>query len=345
MSVSRVYFIPIDSIASTKKISAAGARLLERVLEDGELKLPRKVPLKVHFGESGNVTYIPSEDFKGIIDYLERNGHEPFYTETNALYSGSRMRAEDHMRLAREHGFTHAPVVIADGDRGDDFVEVEVNLKRFRKCKIGAGIARHKSVLIIAHFKGHMLAGFGGALKQLSMGCASRGGKLAMHHSSKPYVNWVSCNQCGTCAEQCPVDAITVGRVTKIDKNVCIGCAACVAVCPERAIKLNFLRASLAKPFYEKLMEGAFAAQKGKRNVYLNFALNITRGCDCMGHRMKPVVPDIGVLASTDPVAIDQASLDLVQKAGGRKRFGGRYQLEYAERIGLGTREYELVEM
>ncbi len=344
--MATVYFKAIDSYSKTKEISAAGRFLLERLVEKEKVELSKKIPLKVHFGEKGNITYLSADNYDGIIDYLDENEISTFYTDTNVLYSGQRMTRDKHIKLAKDHGFTRVPVVIADGDHGNDFDEVTIDEKHFKRCKVGKLIGDHDQLLIIAHFKGHMLSGFGGAIKQLGMGCAARGGKLTMHHSSKPKIVRRKCNNCGTCAKQCPVDAIYVkGKAHRIDLDKCVGCASCIAVCPVKAAKVRWTSINLFKTFGERLAEYALAAQKDKRNIYMTFVFNITRGCDCMGRKMKIILPDLGVFASTDPVAIDQACLDLIDKRAGKKKFGGRHLLEYAEKIGLGTRKYKLVKV
>ncbi|MDP6156368.1 MAG: DUF362 domain-containing protein [Candidatus Thermoplasmatota archaeon] len=344
--MARVYFKAIDSYTKTKEISAAGRELLKRLVEKEKVKLSRKIPLKVHFGEKGNITYISADNYDGIIDYLEEQTITTFYTDTNVLYAGERMTRDKHRKLAKDHGFTRVPVEIADGDHGNDFKEVFIDKKHFKSCKVGKLVGEYDQLLIIAHFKGHMLSGFGGAVKQLGMGCAARGGKLTMHHSSKPKIIRRKCNNCGSCAENCPADAIYVkGKAHKIDLDKCVGCASCIAVCRYKAAKVRWTSINLFKAFGEKLAEYAFAAQKDKSNIYMTFAFNITRGCDCMGKKMKVIMPDLGMLASTDPVAIDKACLDLIDERARKKKFEGRHMLEYAEGIGLGSRKYELVKL
>ena len=206
-------------------------------------------------------------------------------------------------------------------------------------------IANKKQLIVLSHFKGHVLAGFGGAIKQLGMGCASRGGKLAQHSNSVPKVNFFKCKGCSACAKKCPQNAITVSKKAKINKDECIGCASCMAICPHEAIYHSWL-GSMTKSFNERLAEYAYAAAKGKNNIYITFAFNITKNCDCEGHNMKPITKDIGVFASTDPVAIDKACLDVLDKNSGKVVFKrGRYTLDYAEKIGLGSKKYELVQI
>jgi len=182
-------------------------------------------------------------------------------------------------------------------------------------------------------------------VKQLAMGCASKGGKLAQHSSSIPKISSRKCKACKACSAKCPESAIIIQKTATIDENKCVGCASCMAVCPHEAISNNWL-ASLTRSFDERLAEYAYAAAKDKINIYITFSFNITKNCDCEGHAMKPIAKDIGVFASLDPVAIDQACLDVLDRKEGKKIFSrGRYTLEYAEKIGLGSRKYELVEI
>ena len=341
--MQQVYFTPIESYQETAKIRTAAKKLLQTVVEEEQIVLQGHVPLKVHFGEKGNTTFIGPENFEGIIEYLHEKQTQSSFIETNALYRGERTTRTKHIKLAKEHGFTQLPVIIADGEHGEDYENVEINQKHFHTCKIGKEIARQKQMIVISHFKGHLLAGFGGAIKQLAMGCAARGGKLEQHANAIPLINPLKCNKCRTCVPHCPADAIQIGWLPRINSKKCIGCASCLAICPFGAISLNPLRASFSTTFYEKLAEYALAAHKDKSNIYLSFALNITKNCDCNGRVMKPITADLGILASTDPVALDQACLDLLDQRSGKKVFGrGRRALEYGQHIGLGSRAYQL---
>lgn len=342
---SNVYFSPMTG-KDPAAVSAAARRLLETLLEREGVTLENKVPLKVHFGEKGNVTYIKPRMYDGIIDLLEEKGTECCFMETNVLYMGERTTKENHTNLAREHGFTRLPVVIADGERGEDYNEIEINKKHFKTCKVGKAYGEYGQLFVLAHFKGHMLAGYGGVIKQMGMGCASRGGKLAQHLNSKPFIIPFLCKQCHACERKCPEGAITIGRWSSIDRSKCIGCAACTAICKQKAVQINILGmiASLfGNSFTERLAEYAYAAQKGKNNIYMNFAIDITSQCDCVGSKMDPIVGDIGVFASTDAVAIDQACCDKLKEVG--KKFTHKRLLEYAQKLGLGSRDYEIVEV
>lgn len=343
--MTKVYFKAISQNADEKTISDIAATLLEKIVKEEEIRLEKKIPLKVHFGEKGNSTYVKPRCYDGVLDYLEKKNIEFAFIETNVLYQGERMRKKDHIKLALEHGFTSAPIIIADGEVGDDFVQVEINKNHFDKCFIGKAFEDYRQMIVMSHFKGHILAGFGGAVKQLAMGCASRGGKLAQHANSIPKISKRKCKACGVCAKKCPVKAINMQGKAIIQKERCIGCAACIANCPYKAVKSNLL-GSISGSFRERIAEYAYAAKKNKQNIYITFAINITRGCDCEGRKMNPFVEDLGVLASLDPIAIDKASLDLLDERKGRKVIRrGRQTLSYGESIGLGTQKYELIRL
>ena len=349
--MSSVYFCPVNSNHDDGEVSASARALLEKLLADSQIALSRSLPVKVHFGEKGNCTYIPSSHYEGMLELLQERGCQPYYTETSVLYAGERYEGERHLRLALEHGFTQIPIEMADGREGEDFAEIPIDKRHFKVCYIGRRIAEAEQVLVLSHFKGHMLAGFGGAVKQLSMGCAARAGKLAMHKGVKPQIKNGRCRRCHVCEKRCNFGALHIGERSYIDHDKCRGCGACIAACPHKAIRsfsffslgsiLNIL--FKGRIFREGLVEYAYASARGKRNIYLNFALNITRGCDCETRRMKPLIPDIGIFASLDPVAIDSACCDAAAEAG--IRFSGRHQLEYAESIGLGERHYDLVQL
>jgi uncharacterized protein len=338
-----VYYKKIDSYADTDLINSASRDLLARIIDENSIVLAEKVPLKVHFGERGNSTFIGPENLHGIIDYLEEHGIDSSFIETNAVYSGKRKNEVDHIRLAHTHGFTRLPIEIADGERGHEYDDVRIDQKFFSVCKIASGFATYKQLIVISHFKGHRLAGYGGALKQLAMGFASRGGKFQQHADTKPLVVPLLCRKCRACMAYCPVNAIQSNWLSAyINKSHCIGCASCIAVCPYNAIFFNILKLNLAHTFSAKMAEYALAAQLGRTIIYITFAFNITKHCDCEGHAMQPVARDFGILASLDPVAIDRAALDIVDRNEKRHVFKGRNILEHAQKIGLGNQDYKL---
>ena len=345
---SRVFFIPLSPHSGDQERSDAGRRMLEKLCSQCD-RIAGEIPLKLHFGERGNRTYLAPEVYDGMIEVIESRGSKSFFTETSVLYGGERFKAEKHIALAQKHGFTRLPVVIADGDNGEAAVNVPVrNGRHFQTAAIGKVLADAEQVLVVSHFKGHMLAGFGGAIKQLSMGFASKGGKMAMHLGVKPRIRAWKCRACGVCATRCNAGAIIKDKKYRIDRDKCIGCGACFSICPHHAVSVLTL-AGIKNAlfgnnvFRQKLVEYAMASHDGKRNIYITFAVNVTPGCDCEPRRMSACVPDIGVFGSFDPVALDCACYDKVKAAG--KSFRGRAQLDYAEKIGLGSCDYELVEL
>jgi hypothetical protein len=243
-----------------------------------------------------------------------------------------------------------AEIVIADGERGTEQVEVEIGKTIFSKVKIAKAIAEADAIVAVSHFKGHMVFSFGGAIKNIGMGCGSRAGKLEMHSKIKPSVK-ANCIECGQCIEQCPVGALSSENgKTRIDQERCIGCAGCIAVCESEAIEIPW-DGTTSHECVERCVEYAFGAVKGKQRICVTFMNHITKHCDCMCDS-RLIGEDVGIVSSVDPVACDQAAYDLVlKKHGGMDIFmevtgiDGRHQLAYAERIGLGMRDYSLVEI
>lgn len=368
--VSKVYFADIRAQNPQKNMISKIQKLFEDAGFAELLGANELTAIKVHFGEFGNDGYISPVFVRQVVEKVRAAGAKPFLTDTNTLYSGSRHNAVDHLITAIEHGFAYsvsrAPIIISDGLKSQDITEVGIEQKHFKSVKIGAGIVAADSMLVLSHFKGHIMAGFGGALKNLGMGCAPAAGKKDQHYPTSPHVLEEKCISCGKCVEICPVGAPTLkGETSWIDPAICISCGQCMEVCPENAIDLNW--ETDIPEFLECLVEYAYGAVKGKEGKvgYMNFLLKITPDCDCVPWSDVPIVPDIGVLASKDPVALDQASYDLVNRqlglAGsslscnhelGADKFkgiwpkiDGTHQLEYAEKIGLGSRDYQLIDI
>lgn len=341
VNMSKVYFIK-NSESDYNQLGKDALELLKKIVSETEHQFEKEVPIKVHFGEKGNKTFIPAKSYDEIINYLKENGVSPSYIETNVLYRGSRTTTESHIETAKFHGFTQIPIIIADGDIGTEYNEIEINKEHFKKCKIGKGYEKYKQFIVMSHFKGHIAAGFGGAIKQLGMGFAARSGKMEQHSDIAPIVTAEECIACGICKNKCNYGAIDVEYFAVIDNNKCVGCAGCIAVCPKGAISNSWEGVN----FYEKLSEYAYAASKGKDIIYITFVHNITEECDCVGCAMKPIMDNVGILAAKDPIALDTACLDLVQKSSGKKLFDkGRDSLRYAEKIGFGTMQYQLIEI
>lgn len=369
---SKVYFMNLRA-RSPKENKITKLKKLFEAAGFGEfLRKNDLTAIKLHFGEAGSDGYINPVFVRQIVDKVKEKGAKPFLTDTNTLYSGSRKNAVDHMETAILHGFDYAvvgaPIIIADGLLQESSVDIEINKKHFKRATIAGAIAEADNMIVLSHFKGHEMAGFGGAIKNLAMGCAPAKGKKDQH-STRPEVSEDKCIGCGNCAKVCPEEAITMeNKKSIIDKNKCIGCGECMTVCPTRAIRLNW--DTEIKEFTEKMTEYAYAAVADKKDKvgYINFVINVTPDCDCVPWSDAPIVPDIGILASTDPVALDKACLDLVNKASGntnsffhehahdckcgddkfksmRKDTHGDVQISYGEEIGLGNSEYELIEI
>ena len=325
--------------------------------------------VKLHVGERGCDTYLHPVFVRQVVDKAKERGAHPFITDTGTLYAGSRADAVRHTVTAIEHGFDYAvvgaPVIVADGLAGGYWGEIPVEGKRFQSVKIAGNILAAESMIVLSHVKGHDTAGFGGAIKNLAMGCAPPRGK-AEQHAARPCLESGNCIGCGMCTMVCPQAAMTVvdGRA-KFNPEHCVGCGDCVRSCPEGAIDFDWT--TEIRPFIERLCEYALGAVRGKprRVGYINFLLNITPDCDCVPWSDAAIVPDIGILASTDPVAIDHASFDLVNSergfarthlaanfAPGEDKFkgvwdytDGEYQIDYAASIGLGEADYRLIEV
>lgn len=345
---SNVYYKKINSSTSTEDIQKISKELLEVIVQKENINLETKIPLKVHFGEKKNQTFIKSENYLGIIEFLKEREIESSYMETSVLYGGQRYKKELHEKTAAEHGFTQLPIIFADGDHGENFADIKINKKHFKLFKIGKEFLNYNQLIVVSHFKGHALAGFGGAIKQLSMGHAAKGGKMAMHLGEKPHIKSKKCVQCNICKTRCNVDALNIGKKSFIDKDKCVGCGACMAICPHKAITIISLKnifkfLGIGNPFIEKVVEGAYAAQLNKKNIYMNFAMNITPGCDCEPKKMKTLMDDFGIFVSTDPVAIDKACYDMAKDRG--KKFRGYKTFAYAESIDLGKTKYSLHEL
>lgn len=339
--MSNVYFVPVKDY-DEKQLSATGRRLLETLVEKEAVQLKEDVPLKVHFGERGNDTFIRPGAFEGVVDYLQEKGIKTRYIETNVLYRGSRTTRENHLQTAHDHGFTNLPITIADGHHGEEFTDVPVKGEIFDHVRLGRAYGEFDQFIILAHFKGHQEAGFGGALKQLAMGFAARGGKMAQHSTLNPVVAQDLCIACGACVEACNYDAICLEDTAFIDDKKCIGCAACVAVCPVAAIKTDWG----ARDFPKRVAEYAWGAAGNRPNLYISYIMNITELCDCNKAHMEFIAENIGVAASTDPVALDAACLELIQHNEGNKLFEvGRDTLRHAEKLGLGSTQYNLIQL
>lgn len=371
MDKSKVYFTNLRTTPSSNLLDKM-ERLVKRA---GITNIDFKnqfVAIKIHFGEPGNLAYIRPNYAARMATLLRSLGAKPFLTDCNTLYSGRRSNAVDHLESAMENGFNpisaKCEVIIADGLKGTDYREIEINGEYCKAPKIGAAIVDADIVLTMNHFKGHEQTGFGGALKNLGMGCASVGGKLELHSASQPIVDRENCKSCNICVKHCAHDAIHLdgSKIATIDYEKCVGCGQCVALCQYDAAVMG--DGDTSERLNYKIAEYSKAVLLDKPNFHISFIMNVSPECDCWNHNDAAIVPDLGIAASFDPVALDKACADIVINApiletGNRLSDSPHHDhlegcdkfhimhpetnwqagLEDAEKIGLGTQEYELI--
>lgn len=355
-----VYFLP----AEKARMKGCYMELLGEFDSCSGLRSTDTLAVKLHPGEEGNTSYVRPEEVLSVLEALRPGTGRVFLTDTTVLYPGRRMNAPDYLRLAREHGFglPHTPpFIVADGLRGENEVLVETPAGfETGRAHVASTIAGADAMVVISHFKGHLLTGFGGAIKNLGMGCASRAGKLYQHSSVRPVIKLERCTGCGICASHCHAGAITVDGTAAIDRELCTGCGECLGRCPEGAVRVSWDQEM--EVFVRRMVEYAWAVVSvSSPLLYVNFVTSVVPDCDCMQDTGPALVADIGILASTDPVAVDAASLDLVTAApravnskvragAGEDKFracrpdtDGELQLREAQSLGLGSTEYRLV--
>lgn len=364
---SQVYFATLRANPRRNLLQKV-RQLLAQIGLPNSLTQGQLVAVKVHFGEHGNTSFVPPVFVREVVGEIAKTGAKPFVTDTNTLYRGGRANAVDHLDTATAHGFTAAtlgaPVLIADGLRAQAGESTPIRGIHRQDVPIAEAIVRADALVAVSHFKLHEATGFGGAIKNIGMGGASRDGKLMMHSSVSPFVEAETCTGDAICVRVCTFKAISlVERKAVIDKNKCTGCAECLGVCPTNAIHIEWNQA--LQHLSELMAEFAAGAMAGKdgRCFFVNFVTQVSPACDCYGMNDTPIVPDQGIYASTDPVALDQACLDAIQQAPGNRqtRLQNAFapgddkirdiypeapyltQLEHAENIGLGTRSYELI--
>ncbi len=346
---------------------------LKRVIESAGIKdidfVDHYAAIKMHFGEPGNLAFLRPNWARAVADEVKLLGGKPFLTDCNTLYVGGRKNALDHLDSAALNGFsplsTGANIIIADGLKGDDDVEIPVEGGKYVKnAKIGRAIMDADIFIALSHFKGHESTGFGGALKNIGMGCGSRRGKMEMHAAGKPLVKEELCIACHKCEKICAHSApeFTSGKA-HINHDKCVGCGRCIAICPKDAIRAGADNSN--EILNCRMMEYAKAVVTGRDCFYINIAVDISPNCDCHDENDAPIVPNVGIFASKDPVALDQACADAVNRMPENSNSilsevkhthhdhfddihpetSWKQGLEYAESIGLGFREYELIKV
>jgi hypothetical protein len=368
---SNVYFIDLRATHKENLVTK-----LERLIHTAGLSETIKerdlVAVKLHFGEFGNTAFIRPVFIRRIVDSIKNIGGIPFLTDANTLYAGTRSDSPHHLATAIQNGFAYsvvgAPLIIADGLRGKSETSVTINQKRYKRVYIGTDIVEADALISVAHFKGHELSGFGGTIKNVGMGCASRKGKLAQHSTVAPKVVKKKCVACGECISHCSQHALSLNEDEEnavLDPKKCIGCGECILICPESAIEIEWDQA--IPVFLENMVEYTMGVLRGKENktLFVNFITDVSPACDCYPMNDAPIVRNIGIVASKDPIAIDQASVDLVNQEEalpesclttntkrGEDKFKGIYpkvdwtiQLDYAERLRVGSRDYSLIKI
>lgn len=376
MQPSKVYFTNLRTAPGNNLLDKLERMVRKAGIEQIDFK-DKFVAIKIHFGEYGNLAYIRPNYAAVIVRIIRELGGKPFLTDSNTLYSGSRSDAVGHLHTAMVNGFnpiaTGCDVIIADGLRGNDERIIDVDGNYCPEPKIGAAIAEADIVISLTHFKGHEQAGFGGALKNLGMGSGSVAGKRDMHATAQPRIQDEKCIGCRICEKNCNHDAIhVVDKKAQIDYDKCVGCGQCIALCKSEGVVVG--SKEISEILNYKIDEYAKAVLKDKQNFHVSFIMNVSPECDCWGHNDAAIVPDLGIACSFDPVALDQACADIVNAAPtlhtdnvlvekehccdqhhhdhDDDKFRHMHPdtnwqagLRYAEEIGIGVRQYELIRM
>lgn len=373
MEKSKVYFTDFRThvgVSLTEKLQ----RLIKKAGITGIDMDGKFVAIKMHFGELGNLSYLRPNYAKAVADVVKECGGKPFLTDCNTLYPGSRKNALEHLDCANINGFntitTGCQIIIGDGLRGTDDITVPVrNGEYCKEAYIGRAVMDADIFISLTHFKGHESTGFGGAIKNIGMGCGSRAGKMQQHNSGKPIVHDDLCRGCRRCAKECGSDAITYenGKAV-INQDICKGCGRCIGACAFDAIENQNWNAN--EILGRKMAEYSQAVCDGRPTFHISLVRDISPNCDCHGENDAPILPDVGIFASFDPVALDQACVDACLHAtpmpnsqlsdnladphwhhhhdnflDSNPNVRWKETLEHAEKIGLGTREYELIQM
>lgn len=373
MEKSKVYFTDFRT-----RVGVSLTEKLQRLIKKAgitDIDMDGKfVAIKMHFGELGNLSYLRPNYAKAVADVVKECGGKPFLTDCNTLYPGSRKNALEHLDCANINGFntitTGCQIIISDGLRGTDDITVPVrNGKYCKEAYIGRAVMGADIFISLTHFKGHESTGFGGAIKNIGMGCGSRAGKMQQHNSGKPIVHDDLCRGCRRCAKECGSDAITYenGKAV-INQDICKGCGRCIGACAFDAIENQNWDAN--EILGRKMAEYSQAVCDGRPTFHISLVRDISPNCDCHGENDAPILPDVGIFASFDPVALDQACVDACLHAtpmpnsqlsdnladphwhhhhdnflDSNPNVRWKETLEHAEKIGLGTREYELIQM
>ena len=324
--------------------------------------------IKIHFGEPGNLSYLRPNYAKVVVDLIKEQGGRVYLTDCNTLYVGRRKNALDHLEAAYENGYnpftTGCHVIIADGLKGTDETLVPIDGDYVKEAKIGRAVMDADIFISMNHFKGHESTGFGGALKNIGMGCGSRAGKMEMHSAGKPTVSNRRCVGCGACVKVCAHSAITItDKKASIDHSKCVGCGRCIGICPMDAVKAANDESN--DILNCKIAEYAAAVLKDRPNFHISLVVDVSPYCDCHSENDVPIIPNVGMFASFDPVALDMACADAANVqpviAGSildekphvhhdhftdtHPETNWKSALDHAVKLGIGSKEYELIEI
>lgn len=363
MEKSKVYFTDMHATADRNLLQ----KLRELVIAAGIRKIDFKnkfVAIKIHFGEPGNLAYLRPNYAKVLVDLIREEGGKPFLTDCNTLYVGRRKNALDHLDAAYENGYnpftTGCHVIIADGLKGTDETLAPIDGDYVKEAKIGRAIMDADIIISLTHFKGHESTGIGGTLKNIGMGSGSRAGKMEMHSSGKPYVEEELCVSCGACKKNCAHDAISYDSGSaRIDHNRCVGCGRCIGVCPVDAVRPASDEAF--EILDKKIAEYTYAVIKEKPAFHISLVVDVSPNCDCHAENDAPIIPDVGMFASFDPVALEMACAEMANQQPSLLQQAHREEpdhfvnahpdtdwrvcIDHAEKLGLGTKNYELVDI
>lgn len=376
MEKAKVYFTDFHTVAFGDGLPAKLEKLIKKAgIEELDME-NRFVAIKMHFGELGNISYLRPNYAKAVADVVKEFGGKPFLTDCNTLYPGSRKNALEHLYCAWENGFTPlsvgCPVLIADGLKGTDDIAVPVAGGEYiKEAKIGRAIMDADIFISLTHFKGHETTGFGGTIKNIGMGCGSRAGKKDQHNNGKPFIQEELCKGCRRCQRECANQGLAFDEKTgkmAVDKENCVGCGRCIGACNFDAIA--FTDNAAVSELNCRMAEYTKAVVDGRPNFHISLVVDVSPNCDCHGENDVPILPNIGMFASFDPLALDQACADAClreaplpgsQLARNMEdpNFVDRHDhfenctpesewrtcLAHAEKIGLGSREYELIVM
>ena len=366
MEKAKVYFTDFRATPNQNLLQKLKKLIKTAGIEQIDFK-DKYTAIKIHFGEPGNISYLRPNYAKAVVDVVKELGGKAFLTDCNTLYVGRRKNALDHLDAAYENGYnpftTGCQIIIGDGLKGTDETLVPIDGDYVKEAKIGHAIMDADIFISLTHFKGHEATGFGGALKNIGMGCGSRAGKMEMHSAGKPVVEQSKCVGCGSCRKNCAHDAISFdeNRKASIDHNKCVGCGRCIGACPVDAVEAGWDEAN--DVLNRKIAEYSLAVVKDRPQFHISLIVDVSPFCDCHAENDAPIIPDVGMLASFDPVALDQACVDLCnqQEIIANSRLGEqphthhdhftdthpdtnwKSAIEHGVKIGLGTDQYELI--